>query len=273
MKSLQITSRNLLEGAEKLVKPPLQGDASNQQSWYGMLPGDINWVTGLNANPNSGLKPIFPMSPQLEALQEEKKAFQDTVKETFFNDLILAISQMDGVQPRNEMEITERRQEKMLMLGPVLERFYGEALAPVIRVVFDIMQRGRLLPPPPKALHGKQVTPIFESVLAQAQKAVGTTSLEQFLKFIAGMAGIWQDVIDKVDPDAVVDAYADALEISPTMLRTDAQVAAARANKAKQAQLQQLLQATPALAQGARNLSGADIGGGRNALQMMTGQG
>jgi hypothetical protein len=31
------------------------------------------------------------------------------------------ISQMDGVQPRNQLEIMARKEEKLMMLGPVLE--------------------------------------------------------------------------------------------------------------------------------------------------------
>lgn len=273
VKSLQVTRSNLLEAAEKLVKPPMQADATLQQTYLGLLPGDINYVAGLGQMKEAGIKPVYQVPPNVQVMAEQAKEFQDTIKETFFNDLILAISEMEGVQPRNEVEINERRSEKMLMLGPVLERFYGEALAPAVRIVFDVMQAGKLLPPPPQALHGRQVLPTFINVLAQAQKAVGTSSIEQYMRFAGSLAGVYPESVDKTDVDEVLDLYAGDLNVDPRMVRSAQAVAAIRQSKAQQAQQQQLLQATPALAQGAAALGKTDVGGGRSALGAMLGTG
>ena len=273
VKSLQVNARQLTEAGEKLVNPPVQGDSRYQSGYLGLLPGDVNWLTGLDTQKDGGLRPIFQVPPNVSVLQASGQAYRDTIKETFFNDLILSISQMDGVQPRNEMEINERRTEKMLMLGPMLERFYSEALAPVIRIVFDVMQRGRLMPPPPPALHGLQIEPGFISVLAQAQKAVGTSSLEQFLKFTGSLAGIWQGVIDIVDSDAVVTEYGADLEINPKLIRDPAAVQAMRADAAQKAQMAQLLQATPALAQAGKTAASIMPGGAAGALGQQGGTG
>jgi hypothetical protein len=172
IKSLQAGVRQMREAGEKLVNPPLQGEARHQNEYVGQLPGDINWLTGVDANSHSGLKPIFTVPPNVSVLAEEVQGYRRTVEETLYNDLILAISQMEGVQPRNEMEIVERRNEKMLMLGPMLERFYIEALAPLIRITFSRMQAVGIMPKPPESLHGRQIVPKFVSVLAQAAKAI-----------------------------------------------------------------------------------------------------
>ena len=270
VKSLQAVMRDSLEARAKRGNPPMQGDARYQSSYLGIMPRDINWIAGLDGNPHAGIRPVFTMPGDADGMNEDAEHFRAVIKETYFNDLILAISQMEGIQPRNEMEINERRQEKMLMLGPVLERFYGEALAPVVRIVFDIMQAGGLfggdMPPLPKALHGKQIVPAFISVLAQAQKAVGTSSLEQLLKLVASMAPIWPDAVMKVDTDAVIDEYASDLEVNPKLIRGQQVVNALRQQKAQQDQQQALLKATPALAQGARVLGGMAPGGAAQVL-------
>ena len=49
-------------------------------------------------------------------------------------------------------EIRAKSDEKMLQLGPVLERLHDELLDPLIDRTFDIMLRRGLLPPIPKAL-------------------------------------------------------------------------------------------------------------------------
>src|ERR1700736_2264074 len=84
-------------------------------------------------------------------------------------------------------EIDERREEKMLMLGPVLERLHDELLQPLVARVFNIMVRGGLIPPPPASpargldRNGLQVE--FISILAQAQKAVATAGIERLWQF------------------------------------------------------------------------------------------
>lgn len=272
VKSLQAGVRQMREAAEKLLNPPLQGDARHQNLFVGQLPGDINWISGLDGMKDGGLRPLFQVPPNIAALAEEVKGYRDTVKETFFNDLILAISQMEGVQPRNEMEIAERRNEKMLMLGPVLERFYTEALGPVVLTLFDRMQEVGILPPAPAALHGKGVQPSFVSVLAQAQKSVGTTGIEQLLRLAGGMAAVWPGVVQKIDQDEVIDHYAEFLDVPSKVVVPQKVVQQQRAAAQQQQQAAAAAENAQKLAGGAQTLSQTDIGGGQNALASMLGR-
>ena len=70
---------------------------------------------------------------------------QKRIKEIFFNDLFLMFQQMEA-EPRSATAIDARREEKMVMLGPVLERFQNEALDKVIDRVFNIMLRAQTVP-------------------------------------------------------------------------------------------------------------------------------
>ena len=80
-------------------------------------------------------------------------------------------------------------------------------------------------------------------------------------------------MLDNLDEDETIDEYADALGVSPKLLRDRRIVAQMRAQQQQQAQAQQAMQAGTAAVQGAQTLSGTDVGGGVNALQLMLGRG
>jgi hypothetical protein len=82
---------------------------------------------------------------------------QQRVKDAFYANLFLMMAESD----RREItarEIDERHEEKMLMLGPVLERLHDELLDPLVKRVFSIMIRRGLLPPPPQGVQHQQLT-------------------------------------------------------------------------------------------------------------------
>src|SRR5207248_10610807 len=104
---------------------------------------------------------------------------QGRVKEAFYANLFLMLADSD----RREItarEIDERHEEKMLMLGPVLERLHDELLDPLVKRVFNIMTRNGMIPPAPRGVRLQHLTVEFISMLAQAQKAVATGAIERF---------------------------------------------------------------------------------------------
>ena len=77
-------------------------------------------------------------------------------------------------------EIAERHEEKMLMLGPVLERLNAEMNDRLIAMTFDRMVQVGMLPPVPQELQGIDLNVEFVSILAQAQRAVATNAVDRF---------------------------------------------------------------------------------------------
>jgi hypothetical protein len=51
-------------------------------------------------------------------------------------------------------EIDERHEEKLLALGPVLERTNDELLDPIVDRAFALMEAAGLIPPPPRSCDG-----------------------------------------------------------------------------------------------------------------------
>lgn len=173
---------------------------------------------------------------------------------------------MDSTQPVTVAEINVRQQEKMLALGPVLERFHNEALDPIISTTLDIMERGGLLLPRPDALKSTSLKVNYVSVFAQAQQSTETTGIEQFVRFIMSQAGVDPSVMDNVDLDRMAERYGELLNIDPTILRSPEVVTAMRQQREYAQQQQAASEQAMNLAQGAKNLSQTDVGGGQNAL-------
>ena len=124
-----------------------------------------------------GFRAAIDVRLDLSHLAADIAEVQGRIKEAFYANLFLMLAESD----RREItarEIDERREEKMLMLGPVLERLHDELLSPLVARVFNIMARNGQLPEPPRGLDGRGLQVEFISILAQAQKSVATAGIE-----------------------------------------------------------------------------------------------
>jgi hypothetical protein len=174
-------------------------------------------------------------------------------------------------------EIDARREEKLLMLGPVLERLHHELLDPLIDRTFAIAQRAEILPEVPEALSGHEVQVEYISMLAQAQRAVAIGGIERVVGFIGQLAGIDPQVLDKLDRDQAVDEVAKAIGAPPHIIRSDKEVEALRAERAQAQQAaqaaQQQQQGMMQAVQGAKLLSETDTGGKNGLTDVMQAMG
>lgn len=252
IKMLQIEQTRKLEAIDKMVRPPMTGPTSMRGNPNSLLPGSITFVDDPTGK---GFRPSMEVKLPLSDLREDIREGQERIRAANYADLFLMISQMEGIQPRNSFEIAERKEEKLLMLGPVLENIYNAQLEPVIERTFAVLARMNQLPPLPEELNGGEVKVEYISMLAQAQKAVSTGGIERFAAFVGQMAAVKPDVLDKMDADQAVDEYADALGVQPKIVVPDEEVKKIREARAqKQAQVenaQMMATMAPAMKQGA----------------------
>ena len=143
-------------------------------------------------------------------------------------------------------EIEARHEEKLLALGPVLERLNQELLNPAIDRIFAIMVRRDMLPPPPEEMQGLALRVEYISIMAAAQRMVGIGGIDRLAGFVTNLAANTQNpqVLDKIDTDQMVDEYADMMGVSPRVVRPDEDVEVMRAERARaQAAMQAAQQA------------------------------
>jgi hypothetical protein len=142
-------------------------------------------------------------------------------------------AQMEGVQPRNELEIIERKGEKLIQLGPVLERFENEALDPAIERTFNIMNRAG----PPAAAAARAPRPAREDrVRLDARPGAEGRDDDRpraVRRFVGRVSGLNPEVADNVDFDEMAQQYADYTGISVKVVRPYAKVLQMRQQRAK----------------------------------------
>lgn len=261
-RQLQIEQRRKAEAIDKLVRPPMNASVSMKNEPMSILPGAVNYVANLQ---DAGFKPAYQVEPRLQEMTADIAEAQTRLQKVFFVDLFLMISQLDTV--RTATEIDARREEKLIQLGPVIERFENEGLDVIIDRVFAIMARRGLLPPPPPEIAGAEINVQYISMLAEAQRAASTAGIERLLQLVGNLVGVNPEVLDTLDWDKAIDTYADKLAVEPEIVRSVKQIMEIRAAKAQQQQEQMALQAGAEAAKAGKLLSETDVGGGQNALE------
>ena len=226
-----------------------------------MLPGGVTYVANLAA---SGFKPAYEVPPDIRGAEEKIAKAEERIKSTFFADLFLMISQLDTV--RTATEIIERKQEKMLMLGPFLERSQFELINPFIERVFAMMHRAGLIPPRPAEIRGRAFDIECVSTLADAQKSTATTGIERLVAFVGNLAAAKPEALDNVDFDEAVREYADLIGVTQKLIVAQQKRDAGETAEQQQMQAQQAGANGDGGVQGAKTLSETDVGGGQNAL-------
>ncbi len=264
IKQLQQEQRRKAEAIDKMVRPPMVADIQLKNAPASLIPGGITYVAGANT---AGFKPAYTVQPNIQEMMLDIQQVQERIRQVFFNDLFMMISQLQTV--RSATEIDARREEKLIMLGPVLERFENECLDPIINRVFGIMMRGRLLPPPPPEIQGQEIKVQYVSMLAEAQRAASSAGIERVFAFAGNLAGVDPDVLMALDMVEAVNEYSSIMGVPPKLIRPRAEIEKMKAARARQQQAQEAMQVGMAGVQGAKLLSETDVGGGNNALQQM----
>lgn len=255
-KEIQLLEKRKSRAIEKQLNPALKGPPSLRNQKVSLIAGDLTLVDERDGK--NGLSPIHEVNVNINDVTNDIQLKEDRVNRAFYVDMFLMLAQMEGIQPRNEKEIAERHEEKLLQLGPVLESV-NESLEELTDIEFERMVVLGLVPEPPEEIQGQKLRVDFESIMAKAQKLVGVAGTERFFSFVGNLAAAFPKVLDKVDADEAVDEYGDMMGVSTNIIRTDEATQAFREQKAAEAQKQQVAAAVPELAKAASNLSNADL--------------
>ncbi len=266
LKQLQHEQLRKAQGIDYQTKPPLQVPTSMKNRDVNMLPGGVTFVDA--ANPSGGIRTAWEVQLDLSYLLQDIEDVRGRVRNAFYADLFLMLA--NGNNPQmTATEVAERHEEKLLMIGPVLERMHNEILDPLIENTFARMVEAGIVPDPPEQLQGMDLNVDYVSMLAQAQRAIATNSVDRFVGNLGQVAQFKPDVLDKFDADHWADSYSDMLGVDPDLIVPGDKVALIRQRRAEQ---QQQAEQREALAQGAdtaQKLAGADTSG-QNALTDVT---
>lgn len=267
-KQLQFEERRYAQMLDKLAQPAYIASPDLKNSQKDTNPGGFTY-SALGSS-QSGMTPLYVPNPTaLQFVRETIRGLEERVSRTFYVDVFLMLAQSDRRQV-TAREVEERHTEKLMMLGPILERLSDEILDPLIDRTFRIMDRAGLIPDWPPELDNAKLKIEYISILAQAQKAVGRGAIEGVVNFAGALAALNPEAIDKVDMDQSIDEYSTLVGAPPTIIRSDDAVAALRNERAKQQQMAQAAALAQQSSQTAKNLGQTPMGES-NALEEIVG--
>lgn len=222
---------------DKMIDPPLVGPPELKNETVSVIPGRITYLSERDGQ--KGLRPMYQVDFRLGELEGKQEQIRRRIDRAFYSDLFLMLSMMETGQ-RTAAEIFERKEEKLVQLGPMLENVNNRVLDPLIDRTFEYMIKQNLVPRPPKELQGQPLKIEYVSIFAQAQKAIGLSSIERVTSYVGQVAKVYPDILDKIDWDQSVDEYAERSGAPPRIVVPDEVVRQKRAARAAaQAEAQQ----------------------------------
>jgi len=236
IKRLQEMEKAFLMATHKTINPPLNVPA-RMRGKTNTLPGGYNYY----ANSQETINELYQVRFDFNGVSAAVERVEQRIQRNFFNDIFLTAARDPNATPYKATEVNAREQEKMLRLGPVIERLQHEFLQPVIERCFNIMLRKEQMPmldPALAELAGDYEIRLI-SPLATAQRSVALQGINSFMAFVGQAAQFDQSILDNINVDEAAREYANITGVQLGVLRPQEQVDMIRAQRAEAMKAQQ----------------------------------
>ncbi len=270
VRQLQHGEKRGAQAIDKLVFPPMVGPSSMRGLKASILSGDLTFTDEQTGQ--KGFRPAHEVKPDIAALEGKQAQVRFRIRAAYKVNMFLMLAEVETKQ-MTATEVMAKQQEKMLQMGPVLERFNRDVFDPLIDTTFHFMQRQGMIPEAPESIQGTNLRVEYISIMAQAQKLAGVVNVERFVDFVGRLAEASQDagVWDKVDRQQLVDKYADMMGMDANLVLSDEEVEAIRAERAAAEAAAREVELAREAAAAAKDLSGAKMDED-NALTRLAGR-
>lgn len=274
-KQIQTQDLRKAEFIEKGIRPPMGADPELKNEPASIMPAMITYMN--TGGQKKGFWPLFEVNPGwLAALTADITKVENRIDRCLYVDLFMAISRMEGVQPRNELELTKRDLERLQELGPVVTLAEKE-LDICIERVMDILERRRMLKPKPASLLNVPLKITYVSILRLAQRSAESVAMKDCfatggaLSSAAKAAGV-PDPLRVLNLDKAYRRYCELNNLEPDMMYTEDEVTQHDAIRHQEMTKAQQPQNMMAAVSAAKTLSDTQLPGGNTALGAALGQ-
>ncbi len=252
---------------KKMAIPLMRGPASLQkQKGLTDSPGQI-----IPEDENGrGLSPVYEVNPQILQLKQHNDELKEVIKSHFYNDLFAVILNT-AERGRTATEVNEVKEEKMVLLSPLLDQAH-KGLRAVLNWIFFLCIITGIMPEPPEIIQKEEMEIEFVSTLALAQKVKGISSIERFTTFTVNLSQMTDPtLIYKINADQIVDDYAEIANVNPEHVVSTDEVNKKRQEIAQKQAQQEQMQAIQQGTEMIKNMGGIDSFGGNLASRLGVG--
>ncbi len=277
IKELYELTKRQNQAVDKSVKPPMVGPAALERRPEGVshhagafTPDEIG-----SGDPKNGLRPLYQVSLDLNHLNQKIEKIEEHIEQAFYLDLFLMLANLDR-KDITATEIIERKEEKLLALGPVA-MFFMKTLRDVFDFFWEsMMEQGYVLPAPPQMANAK-IKVEFVNLFEQAQKAASLSGMERLLSYTERIAAVekalGQNRIGfKVNLGEMADIIQKIANLPPELVNSDEKADALQAKAAQQQNMMNQVEALKTAAETGKTLSETPLDTG-SALDQLLQQG
>ncbi len=274
-KALQLMEKDRLVAIELAVKPPMQASPDMANKGINMIPGGKTYRQG-----NDKVEPLFNVGTNIQHLESAIAQQAERIKREYNANLFMMLDELSD-KTMTAREVLERNQEKMAILGPVVQRMQFEFLGRIIERVYNILDRAHAFPEPEDPelaamLASQEIKIEYISPLAQAQKMSGLVNIEQAVQFAGILAQFDPMILKKMDWSETMNQYFALVGAPAAIKRTDddynnlvQQEQQRMAQMQQEAQAMNMVQAAAPAAQAAKNATEAANDGNPVLQQLM----
>lgn len=244
---LQEMTEDSLVALRREVRPPL-GMPSNLRLLSGTHPDlsqdAINIYSGYDPVDASPIIPLIQVKANLQETAAFMENYRSQLRSAFYVDMFLMLDMQQ--RDLTATEVRARNAEKMVILGPVLDRLRSELFQALIDRTFNIMYRNGIIPTPPEEIAGAQLKIEFVSALALSQQEAKLIPMDNWIAKAISISEVFPEVLDLINIDEYIRMSADKGMVDPALVRSTAEVEEIRQQRLEQQQqaMQQQQQVT-----------------------------
>lgn len=269
---LQTMVYDFHEALQKVINPPMQGGTNiTDDDQIDATPGAFNKINP--GGPDDTLKPLFAVNPDLQSMWQSIQDKKEQISRKFYVDLFMAVSMRQDKDMTAE-EVRSIASERMLALGAALDNIHTELLGELDDILFYYAYEAKAYPVLPDELAAMaeqediEIGTDYISLLAQAQKMVGMSSIDTVLQRTLNMMQINPAVADNLNLDNTLEEIVGMSGAPASMLNDKKVTEQARSQRAQTQQAQETGQAALTAAD-AINKAGSVPDSGNLASRMM----
>lgn len=231
VKGLQHKQKRKAQAINIQTVPSFTGPSTVSGDELKLLPGEYNPADVTSRE--GGIRPLFESKLDLADLRLDIIDQRMTIEATMFADLYRMLQ--DTVdQRKTAQEVRGLQEEKLTQLGPFSERLQHEMHEPIVDMGFEAGIALDMFPPPPPEMDGQALRVRFVSVLALAQRAIDTSSIDRWTMHLGTLRDLGHsNVIHKLDADASADHYADVIGVPRDLVVSGKRLALVREAEAR----------------------------------------
>tara|TARA_R100000458_G_C8267933_1_gene242809 strand:- start:159 stop:1763 length:1605 start_codon:yes stop_codon:yes gene_type:complete len=196
IKMINQVMKTTIRSAQKTVDPPLMMPDDGILLPIKTAPGGINYYRAGSADKIEPLQTGSRVDFGFQMMEQIRMR----IREAFFIDQL----QLGSGPQMTATEVSQRTEEKLRLLGPILGRQQFELLRPLIDRIFNVMMRKNLFPPPPQQLSQASLQVQYSSQIAKAQRSADAQSFTRVLNIIGPLFELKPEMMDNINTDQLL---------------------------------------------------------------------